>query len=761
MSCANSCVDVRVDRSNCGGCGTVCAAGEVCSAGSCALSCQIGLATCGGKAPVCTNLASDNLNCGACGVACGKNAACVGGACRWCTTALQLPSLPLVDVGSGVKLADFDEDGKLDMVGLESGSVPISAGLRVALGNGNGTFRAAVKYPVALSLWPVVTDLDGDGHLDLVTGADGKVEVLRGRGDGTFDPPVISTPAYLGVIVLAGDLDGDGSADLVASSDGDVTILRNVQGAGKGFLADAHSFPLGVFHVELADVDGDGDRDVMTGAVLANQIDVLVSNGSGTFVPGPTTGIPAGVGRFAAVRLDGDPKVDLVIAANDGIRTLLGNGDGTFTAKAVFATNDVGYMKTADADGDGNLDVLLSGSSVRMFRGVGDGTLSAPVTWTRTSGAPLGVADFDGDQKLDFFVETFSSGGAVLYLNQGNGFLQPTAFATNPDLGVWSRAAADFDGDGRVDIVTAGGIRRNLGGGSFAPENAAGIGTANGQVGDWNGDGHPDLLTGFLQSWLLIGDGQGGFASKVQLQPGFAVGDAAFADFDGDGSLDISLTPRFSAGSIYVQFGDGKGGFGPTFSPSVTTSVMVAGDFNADGKDDLVTFAAPKVRTLFGTASKTLVPGPTAPYDFYVSPYEALAADVDGDGKLDAVLRGALDNLYVLRGKGDGSFEYPVTLAMYGHPTSVQISLSGLAVGDLDGDGRKDLAVAAGTRIIVRLGTPTGFAPPLSYPVAAFDQGYLRGLALADFDGDGRVDVVAGHSLLSNRGTTICGLAKK
>ncbi|MGA2355472.1 MAG: Ig-like domain repeat protein [Terriglobales bacterium] len=351
------------------------------------------------------------------------------------TAATSVSFLPAVTYDSGgstvtwVAVADVNGDGKLDLIVANQGGEANGDGsVAVMLGNGDGTFQAAVTYdsggPFPDSLG--IADLNGDGKLDIVVANrnNSTVGVLLGNGDGTFQPSVAySSGGENAVTVAVGDVNRDGKLDLLVAN-------------------------------EFADSDSE-----------SGSVGVLLGNGDGTFQTVVTySSGAAATGAVAVADLTGDGKLDLVItnfggeANGDGnVGVLLGNGDGTFQPVVLY---DAGGVETrnvavADVNGDGKPDLLTAnlGSTVGVLLGNGDGTFQSVVSYAAgNSPFSIAVADVNGDGKQDAVTANWG-GGANVLLGNGNGTFQ--AAQTLSANGADSVAVADLTGDGRLDIVLA------------------------------------------------------------------------------------------------------------------------------------------------------------------------------------------------------------------------------------------------------------------------------------------------------------------
>jgi FG-GAP-like repeat len=252
--------------------------------------------------------------------------------------------------------ADFDRDGRLDFVydGI------------VYLGRGDGSFRIS-SYPGYSSIDCAVTDLDGDGALDLVSTSFYPSGLLYqlGHGDGTFAAPVYVNDDGRGQGFVAGDLDGDGRADLVISVGSNYDLLRTyLSRPGEEFAVVDSPLPQSVKVYDLyaiADIDEDGRADLLVGGSPYGT-EFLPGRGDGSFAD-PVPAAPGyEPGRPPILRdLDGDGRADLLLRLGSPatIRVFLAQGGGSFREAAPSGLTGGGHFGLlADLDGDGSLDLV-------------------------------------------------------------------------------------------------------------------------------------------------------------------------------------------------------------------------------------------------------------------------------------------------------------------------------------------------------------------------------------------------------------------
>lgn len=671
---------------------------------------------------------------------------------------------------------DFNGDGKADLVTVTNGQHDTS--LSMLLGNGDGTFQP----PVTISTGPAqgivgleVGDFDGDGKLDFVstTGPGNAISVYLGNGDGTFQPPVtttLSSPPQLADGLAVGDFNGDGKSDVA------LTASAPQQGAGT--------------------------------------VEILIGNGDGTFGVPVVYPIPALSWKVAVGDFNGDGKLDLV-TAGQGISLLLGNGDGTFQTAVNLSTLGCGEaiaLVVGDFNRDGKDDLAVSDA---VFLSNGDGTFQAPLCNTIVS--PNVVADFNNDGIPDLASISSQgsySDGTSIYLGNGDGtFRAPFTFQSslNPLVLYGSEvapiSAADFNGDGKIDLAGPGaGSGNNVtvvlgnGDGTLRAQLVLGTQVDNGNgffpfaftAADLRNDAKTDFVLfgqggdqlGYVET--ILGNGNGSFQAPSVFYSGNMTFAGAVGDFNNDGKLDV-VTIGYSD-QFAVLLGRGDGTFQPAvfYDSNFGTTAVAVGDFDGDGNQDIVVPGQTGAQFYLGNGDGTFgfpvevagVPvglvgdfnGDGKPdiaacssdiVDVFLNNGNltfqeettststgctaAAVADLNHDGKLDLVAD-VNGGVLILLGNGDGTFQSKGMFATAPNPGAV-------AVADLNGDGIPDLAVACGGgSVSVLLGNGDGtFQSPVSY-----DAGPLgaSGTVAADFNGDGRIDLATqnefGLALLFN-----------
>ncbi len=264
-------------------------------------------------------------------------------------------------------VADFNNDGRDDIIRTNNANSKVW----VFLANTDGSFTVARSFAVTNPRDIYAADIDGDSNVDILvpTGA-GKVGVLLGNGDGTFDTQVtysLGASTVLSTFVRSGDLDGDGAIDLVAPSwySGTVSVLF---GNGNGTFDQGVTYGTGTSPsaVAIADIDGDSDLDIISTNYGAGTISVLKNNGNGTFLAKSDYTVGTNPYNFTLGDINGDDALDIVTADSGGntISILINNGNGTFTARISKATAGSPTQAVfADFNNDSVLDIFVDQSA--------------------------------------------------------------------------------------------------------------------------------------------------------------------------------------------------------------------------------------------------------------------------------------------------------------------------------------------------------------------------------------------------------------
>jgi len=452
------------------------------------------------------------------------------------------------------------------------------------------------------------TDIHLLGTAQLTTNGTATLKFRPGVGSHSYKA-VLAEPADLGPSAsTASSLTvtaSQGAGQLATTTYLEASGVPNIFSLTATVLGTGNTLPTGM--VSFAD-ESNGNAVLGTAALTSE-----TGTGFASSLLLPVTSQNTG-NTVLTADFNGDGFPDLVILGNNTISVLLGNGDGTFTA-APSPSNDLpGAIAVGDFNGDGIPDLavapVLDEGNSEVLLGNGDGTFSIANgslgigSGVATSNS-IAAADFNGDGKLDIVEACASLGDQpcnLLLIQSGNGDGTFIEFSSVPlsFLGSQSMAVGDFNGDGQPDVaVTNSGtngvnVFLNNGGGLSAVSAIPPTGTGPTSIAaaDFNGDGKLDLAVanyGSNNVTILLGNGDGTFTAAASPATGTAPNSVAVADFNGDGVPDLAVANAGSS-NVTILLGNGDGTFTAAAGPAAdtgSTSVVLA-DFNGDGKEDLV-----------------------------------------------------------------------------------------------------------------------------------------------------------------------------
>jgi hypothetical protein len=675
---------------------------------------------------------------------------------------------------------DVNHDGNVDVVVVSYSSISSTrseATVQTFIGNGNGTFIAptpslttACEVPVPFTLIEpaglALADVNNDGSLDLITILDEYTELQS-----------FQTQMQLAVRVTLG----------------------NNTGAFAGFsnpvptLIEGPFSPLGCCDIFVngiypADLNNDDDLDLIVDAGY-NALSLL-GNGNGTFQPPVETApfiIPAVQETLLFVDVTGDGYLDLIDDSGNFISVSPGNGDGTFGPPLSNYATGALRMAAVDMNGDGIFDLIgleAEYRSVSVFYGRGDGTyIGAPLLTSPMSGSDPATLTLDlaadvtglGNTDLIEVYQPEPQQGAQLLtgISDGKGNFNYVA-AFPADEASFSNetfiqpVSADFNGDGKQDVILSGlhgalSVALSNGDGTFQTPVAISLGALDcpvtyAAVGDLENSGKQSLIVpypgdaacggpdGTVSGYFVIpGNGDGTFGAP-QFQPfGNELYSAVLANINGNGVMGLVLNDApFDSGAdfgVYYLPGNGDGTFGSpaTVSISYMVSQVVAGDYNQDGKVDLIMFSAGEQHPsagnpAFATAGILLYPGngdgtfggvtELGTGTFFLN---GAFADVNGDGIPD-IAAAAYETSYLIPGPvasfglstflgtGGGSFSSPVNFL------APDFGVESVFAGKFLNDNAPDIVLQtpSGTELLLNQG---GTALALSASATTITQG--------------------------------------
>jgi len=635
------------------------------------------------------------------------------------------PTLPGGEIPTSVVTGDFNKDGIQDFVVANA----LTNDLWLYLGKGDGTFQLPRVIPLSKGLTPIylaTADLRGNGTLDLVVSESdtSTIGVLLGNGDGTFGYETEYTLPQPPLALVIADFNKDGKLDIAASMS-----------------AETDDFPV------IALLTGDGTGN-FSGPTISHR-SALWSYGSG----------------LAAADVNGDGLPDLLLIDQDsqgsgtGATIYLNNGDGTFSAGQNIVQNSPESAsqdgRLADVNEDGCPDALIADEIGGVWVALGDcnGRFGTP-TLIRTgeSNAAIQVADVNGDGHLDIVMSTFPG------LTESFGAIGLSSAMAGPGLTSGDTVVVLL-GDGKGNFSVA---RNYLGPGQ----------STSLAVADFNGDGHPDIVTANNDTdsmSVYLNDGSGGYGFPQGIfvdQPGDGVINAPVSgvdvvDLNGDGKPDVVFLNSEESSEYYLVslVNDGTGKFEtPNFldlheNNTSGTSTPV-GDFRVanfrggssadfvaveqfDCGPGYILFAPGNGDGTFGTPVVTQAAGASG---------TMTVGDFNGDGKLDfGVVDGTDKVLTAFLGNGDGTFHAAASTALTEDAIYTRVYS-----GDFNRDGRLDVLAYDGTNLWEFDGNGDG-----TFQAGREVETALSAIALGDLNGDGQPDLGAfQNDVATNSGVT-------
>jgi len=681
-------------------------------------------------------------------------------------TLVGIPLIAKMTQPVSVVAADLDKDGDLDLAVANHGSNNLTIAKQTSPGSFSvqATSLGSITGPTAV----VAADFNGDRRIDLACSNDGSNNVAlffqNVLGSFPTSPSLLlssaNTLAPSGID--AGDLDGDGDVDVVASLRGRNQLAIWLQSGAGGFSAAPTQLIGGVGHtdgpeaVRLFDVDRDGRLDIVSANRTGNCVTVFLQTKGGSFPNLPTFTLASSAGPISPAHValgdvNGDGGIDVVApSATDSLALFLRDpAAGTFNSEPLVVHGAGGivgpvHVLVDDLDGDGQIDLGSAnqgGNDLTLFFQLGgrsftgqspDLVLGSAVDTPDVHG--VAVADLDGDGDLDLATANTADGTVSLFPQ-----LAPAVFASQAGQrlgggsattamgGVNALAAADWSGDGRVDLVTANRTGKTIA--LFAQRS----------------DG-----TFPVAADVLLGAGS--------LSDPFHV---ACADLDGDGDLDLAVADAAANRLLlFHRAADGTFPNAPDASLGSNTATkapvfVLATDLNGDGAIDLVcanstgnnlaVFFQQPGGTFHALPDATL--GATGQTN---GPVVVAAADVDGDGDVDLACANLSGNSVTLfAASAPGVFPSAPTL------TLTHASLVGptsLSLEDVDRDGSPDVVAGGSTSdafVLFFQSNPGVFTTVEVVGATAFTSSPLS-LSVVDLDGDGDSDLVSAEPDLDN-----------
>jgi gliding motility-associated-like protein len=664
---------------------------------------------------------------------------------------------------TSVKITDFNNDGKPDLVTSNANANSVSVLLA-----GSVAFNGAVDYATGtLPSIVAVADLNGDGAPDLVTSNDdvsnppNNVSVLLGNGNGTFgtktDFPVDHSPQFVAI----GDVNLDGKNDLVVPNS-NVTSVSVLLGAGDGSFQAKTDFPvnLGSTSVVIIDANEDGNPDLAIVNFNDSNIRLMLGDGAGNFASAGTFATGIGPGIIASADVNADNHLDLVTTnyTANTISVLLGNGT-SFGAKSDFVVGtNPRHLTVGDVNGDGLLDLAVaneSSNNVSILQGTGSGSFLTKVDFiTGTTPFAPAIGDINADGKPDLVVSNAGSNTiSVFYNTTAPG---PTVTSFSPTSGPVGTAVSivgtNFSANISDNIVYFGATKATI---VDATASGLQVLVPVGATYEYISVTRSCLTSYTTRPFVVTFAGTGvvdasTFGTKSDFASGGTAADVAIGDLDGDGKADIvSVNDGNGTVSLFRSTSSvGSVSFAARvdLSAGASTQGLKVADIDGDGKLDIINVSDGttqvcvhrNISAVGALGFATRVSFATGSTPIYVD-----FGDLDGDGRTDlAVVNRNSNSVSIFRNtgtKGQIAFAAKQDFAVGAFP-------SGVAIGDIDGDGKPEVLTAnrsAGTVSVFRNTSSNGavsFAARVDLTSAT-----ANSVAVGDMDGDGKLDVVVAN----------------
>ncbi|MBI4585349.1 MAG: VCBS repeat-containing protein [Planctomycetes bacterium] len=610
-----------------------------------------------------------------------------------------------IALGSAYLLLDYDGDGNLDMVS----NLLVENGVFLLQGTGDGKFKNAGKMEGTDGLAPLAKgDLNGDGFPDALLGtSQSSVFIYWATGGNPELPPTVVDigPGARGVNLA--DLNGDQILDLVLwrdTSQGQ-KLWQVMPGLGDGAFAPPINVPpLNVTRINdlLADLNGDLIPDTFRDDESRDDIDVTILFGQGdfNFQEFPVLKLDRTIRLIGLEDFDENGALDLVGTLHDYLFVCRRSAEGTFEPPVSFVSVPSGRAYLVDLDGNGRKQLLMGdASSLWLFPPSPDTLVQSPMINFIPHLSSLAAGEFNGDGHMDLAAFDGVAREVVVleHVGQGKMTIQKkiTPVWLDPSKTL-SFAAHDLDQDGLSDLLLLQNGQlywyRCQGNHSFDGE----LLLAKGVVGsalsfpDLNLDGIDDILISGLTVFL----GRG--AGRFELMASYGAPDglkSAVGDFNGDGKPDVAHGPR--GGTLfYLSFGDGRGNFEAArfLTTGDSTSPWVAvGDFNGDGLPDIAAgdTDAGTPRVWYSQNDSTFSPAVDLPDPLGKIPGRRLleTADFNEDGFMDIMSTHPRGAVVTFMGGSEG-------LEDFGPTTYGPVSPEAMLLGNFIEDSQLDLLTA-------------------------------------------------------------------
>ncbi|MDC7999600.1 T9SS type A sorting domain-containing protein [Aequorivita todarodis] len=569
--------------------------------------------------------------------------------------------------------------------------------------------------------------------------------------------------------VATADLDGDGDLDVIFAQSATGSGLYWYANNGEGIFGSRNTItttPVLEKDVETADMDGDGDIDV----ILASSNDNTVAwyknlDGNGNFGNAIIiTQVAVRVQSIKVSDIDGDGDGDILSASsNDGKIAWYENLDGlgNFGPQNVIATeNFASGLYSSDMDGDGDMDVFFTKDAnygkvfwLKNLDGAGNfGPKQEIASYTNSGFEVVYTVDIDADGDQDVFY-SYASKVAWRENTDGLGTLGPEQSVTDLALFMSDIIAVDIDNDGDLDIISSSKYDNkvawyeNLDGmGQFGPQNLItryAMDVRSIVSGDLNNDGYVDIISGSYDdgklAWYKNQDGAGTFSLPISIaKNAYFISGIYYEDLDNDGDLDLLTTSTGDNEIAWYPNLDGQGDFSYQHiisNSSLGSEFTSIVDLDQDGDKDIVTFDGEIVWFEHSDGLGNFNPKQTLlPQIQRMNSFNMV--DIDGDNDMDILVSNEQSDIFWFENT-DGLGSFGAQRPIVNPVTNVSLTYT----ADLDSDGDKDLLYCNNVGIFWSRNTDGLGNFEYVGPIATTNLDEPACITTGDIDNDGDLDV--------------------